>query len=109
VAWVHATDVTPPEIRLLQFAELARVAAKYGFDPTPNEFPTDEPEPEPAEVALRRHLAHLTLAGSVLDPAYKPQPPDWLQRLNSPTPFLIGVHGKGRRFGTSPGWERRRM
>jgi hypothetical protein len=74
VAWVHATDVTPPEIRLLQFAELARVAAKYGFDPTPNEFPTDEPEPEPAEVALLRHLGHLTLAGSVLDPAYKPQP-----------------------------------
>jgi hypothetical protein len=62
-----------PRIRSLQLAELERVAAKYGFDPIPNELP-HEPEPEPAEAVLRRHLAHLRLTGSVLDPLHRARP-----------------------------------
>ncbi|HEU0299236.1 MAG TPA: hypothetical protein VFR37_07280 [Longimicrobium sp.] len=70
----HGRDVTPPEVRLLQFLELERAAAQYGLDATPNEFPEEKAEPEPANVALRRHLAHLTLTGTVLDPLYRPPP-----------------------------------
>jgi hypothetical protein len=64
---------TPPEIRALQLAELEKAAAKYGFDPLPNELP-QELEPEPAVTVLRRHLAHLRLRGSVLDPGFRPKP-----------------------------------
>ena len=81
----HAgSPATPPQVRSLQFAELERVAAKHGFEPIPNELP-HEPEPEPAEAVLRRHLAHLRLAGSVLDPFHRPRP-----RL-SEIPALDGV------------------
>lgn len=81
----HAgSPTTPPQIRSLQLAELERVATKYGFDPIPNELP-HEPDPAPAEALLRRHLAHLRLGGSVLDPTHRPRP-----RLHE-TPPLNGV------------------
>lgn len=64
---------TPPEIREEQLAKLEAAAARYGFDPLPNELP-QELEPEPAVSVLRRHLAHLRLRGSVLDPEFRPKP-----------------------------------
>lgn len=78
------SPATTPHVRSLQLAELERVAAAYGFDPMPNELP-HEPEPEPAEAVLRRHLSHLRLGGSVLDPSHRPR-----LRL-SETPALDGV------------------
>jgi hypothetical protein len=78
------SPATPPQVRSLQLAELERVAVKYGFHPMPNELPR-APEPEPAEIVLRRHLAHLRLGGSVLDPFHQPRP-----RL-SETPALDSV------------------
>lgn len=78
------SPATPLQIRSLQLAELERVAAAYGFDAMPNELP-HEPEPEPAEAVLRRHLSHLRLEGTVLDPSHRPRP-----RL-SETPALDGV------------------
>lgn len=61
---------TRPSVRSEQFALLAAAAAKYGFDPIPNELPTDD-EGTP-ESQLREHLAHLNLANTVLDPARVP-------------------------------------
>lgn len=49
------------------------MAGKYGFEPVLNESP-HEAEPEPAETVLRRHLAHLQIAGNVLDPSHRPLP-----------------------------------
>jgi len=62
-----------PDLVARQLTELMRVAAKYGFDPLPNEMPW-EAEPEPAEVVLRQHLSHLRLADTVLAPNYTPRP-----------------------------------
>ncbi len=67
------SPATTPRIRSLQLAELERVAAKYAFPPMPNELP-HEPEPEPSGTVLRRHLAHLRIEGSVLDPFHRPRP-----------------------------------
>lgn len=67
VAVPGAEIETPPEIRVRQMEMLEEVAARFGFDPVPNETP-QEAEPEPPETVLRRHLAHVELRGSVLDP-----------------------------------------
>jgi len=64
---------TPPEVRAKQLEALFRVAKKYGFEPVFNESP-GELRPEPAESVLRRQLAHLRLAGTLLDPRYVPAP-----------------------------------
>lgn len=71
-----AAAALPPGTRpllSLQLDELERVAAVYGFEPIPNDLPV-QVEPEPAESVLRRHLAHLRLGGTVLDPAHAPRP-----------------------------------
>ncbi|WP_221305259.1 hypothetical protein [Longimicrobium terrae] len=54
-------------------AALERAAARYGFEPVPNELPFT-PEREDADAPLRRHMAHLRLDGTVLDPRYPPRP-----------------------------------
>lgn len=72
-AKLSGSPTTTPSVRSLQLAELERVAAKYGFEPIPNESPR-QAEPEAAESVLRRHLAHLRHAGSVLDPGHRPKP-----------------------------------
>jgi hypothetical protein len=68
--------LTPPAIRTLQLTKLQSAAAKFGFEPLLNELPyLTAPEPaEPADAALRRHLSHLRLAGTVLDPDHMAKP-----------------------------------
>lgn len=64
---------TPFEIRALQLTMLDVMAARYGFVPLPNELP-QELEPESTESVLRRHLAHIRISGTVLDPEFRPSP-----------------------------------
>lgn len=74
------SQVSPPATRraaaqsdrAARLAALERAAARYGFDPVPNGLPFT-PEREDAHAPIRRHMAHLRLAGTVLDPRYPPR------------------------------------
>ncbi|HET6229267.1 MAG TPA: hypothetical protein VFE05_04250 [Longimicrobiaceae bacterium] len=85
-----APPSTPPSVRTLQLAELQRVSAKFGFDPLPNELPY-LPDPEPARDALARHLSHLRLGGTVLDPGHQPKPRLSELRALDGVPLLVDV------------------
>lgn len=72
------SQVSPPATRraaaipdrAARLAALERAAARYGFDPVPNELPYT---PEPEDSPVRRHLDHLRLDGTVLDPRHPPR------------------------------------